>query len=224
MDGSATVANAAAATDQGFNLVQKLLGMTMLGTEWVLWLLIALSVISIAIIIERTIFFFRISLDFTDFTGKLTKTLIDNDVDATRRLCDNIPALETQVVLRGLSYRERGPKAMRESMEGYLAGERQVLDRGLMVLGTLGNNAPFIGLFGTVIGIIVAFKDLASNPVGGPSVVMAGISESLVATAVGLMVAIPAVIGFNSLNRVVRRHFANAEAVMKLVLSHHAES
>ena len=113
---------------------------------------------------------------------------------------------------------------MRESMEAFLIGERQVLDRGLVVLGTLGNNAPFIGLFGTVIGIIMAFKSLAVNTAGGPSVVMAGISEALVATAVGLMVAIPAVIGYNTFNRIVKRHYANAEAVMKLVLSHHAES
>ena len=79
-------------------------------------------------------------------------------------------------------------------MEGFLIGEKQKLDRGLIVLGTLGNNAPFIGLFGTVIGIIKAFNDLANSPEGGPSVVMNGISEALVATAVGLLVAIPAVI------------------------------
>ena len=208
--------------EQGFNIVEKLLGITMLGTEWILWLLLILSIISVAIIIERMIFFARISLDFTEFSAKLTKNLIENDIEAVRRTCENFPALESQVVLRGLQYRDKGPKAMRESMEGYLAGERQVLDRGLIVLGTLGNNAPFIGLFGTVIGIIMAFRDLASNPAGGPSVVMAGISEALVATAVGLMVAIPAVVGFNTLNRIVRRHFANAEAAMKLVLSHHS--
>lgn len=211
------------AKDHGFNIVEQLLGITMLGTEWILWLLLILSVVSVAIIIERGIFFYRISLDFNDFISKVTKNLIDNDFDSVRRVCENVPALESQVVLRGLAYRERGAQAMRESMEGYLAGERQVLDRGLIVLGTLGNNAPFVGLFGTVIGIIMAFKDLANNPVGGPSVVMAGISEALVATAVGLMVAIPAVVGFNALNRIVRRHYANAEAIMKLLLSHQSE-
>ena len=209
--------------EQGFNIVEKLLGITMLGTEWILWLLLILSVVSVAIIIERAIFFTRISLDFTSFSQKLTQNLIENNIEAVRRSCENVPALESQVVLRGLEYRDKGPKAMRESMEGYLAGERQVLDRGLIVLGTLGNNAPFVGLFGTVIGIIMAFRDLANNPAGGPSVVMAGISEALVATAVGLMVAIPAVVGFNTLNRIVRRHFANAEATMKLVLSHHSD-
>ena len=67
----------------------------------------------------------------------------------------------------------------------------------------------------------MAFNDLAMNSAGGPSVVMAGISEALVATAVGLLVAIPAVIAFNGFNRIVKRHYANAEAVMRLILSHH---
>ncbi len=73
--------------------------------------------------------------------------------------------------------------------------------------------------FGTVIGIIKAFNDLASMPQGGPSVVMSGISEALVATAVGLMVAIPAVIAYNTFQRIVKSHMANSQAVMSLVLA-----
>jgi biopolymer transport protein ExbB/TolQ len=203
------------------NIVEKMLSLTLLGTEWVLWLLIILSIVSIAIMLERLFFFSRMRINFQKFTNDLVKSLIDNDIDAAKKLCESKMALETQVVLRGLAYREKGVKAMKESMEGFLIGEKQNLDRGLMILGTLGNNAPFIGLFGTVIGIIMAFNDLAANTAGGPSVVMAGISEALVATAVGLIVAIPAVIAFNAFNRNVKRHYANAEAVMRLILSHH---
>ncbi len=202
-----------------FNIVDKLLGITLLGTEWILWLLVALSVVSVTVMLERLLFFSRMRIDFPQFTNDLAKLLIDRDSEGIRRLCSNRGAIEAQVVLRGIDYSSRGVTAMRESMEGFLVGNRQVLDRGLVVLGTLGNNAPFIGLFGTVIGIIMSFKDLSENPAGGPSVVMAGISEALVATAVGLMVAIPAVIAFNAFNRVVKRRLANAEAVMKMVLS-----
>lgn len=204
-----------------FNIVEKLLALSLLGTEWVLWLLIVLSIVSIAIMFERAFFFSRMRINFQQFSNDLVKSLIDDDIEGAKKLCDSKISLETQVALRGLSYRSKGVKAMQESMEGFLVGERQVLDRGLVVLGTLGNNAPFIGLFGTVIGIIMAFKDLSMNAAGGPSVVMAGISEALVATAVGLIVAIPAVIAFNGFNRVVKRHYANAEAVMRLILSHH---
>ena len=108
---------------------------------------------------------------------------------------------------------------MASSMEGFAVGERHKLDRGLVVLGTLGNNAPFIGLFGTVIGIIQAFHDLSSDPEGGASVVMGSISEALIATAVGLLVAIPAVIAFNSFNRVVKKHMANIQSLIKVILS-----
>jgi len=202
-----------------FNIVDKLLGITLLGTAWVLWLLVGLSVVSVTVMLERARFFSRMRINFPDFTNQLAKLLIDRDAEGIKRLCANRGAIEAQVVLRGMDYSERGATAMRESMEGFLIGNRQILDRGLVVLGTLGNNAPFIGLFGTVIGIIMSFKDLSDNPAGGPSVVMAGISEALVATAVGLMVAIPAVIAFNAFNRIVKRRLANAEAVMKMVLS-----
>jgi biopolymer transport protein ExbB len=207
-----------------FNIVEKLLGITLLGTEWVLWLLIALSVLSMAIVLERLLYFSKMRLNFTTFNDALVKHLINNDHEKIAELCRGKEAIEPQLVLRGLEYRQRGVHAMAESMEGFLVGSRQTLDRGLVVLGTLGNNAPFIGLFGTVIGIIIAFNDLAMNPAGGAAVVMSGISEALVATAVGLMVAIPAVIAYNAFNRVVKRRLANAEAVMRLVLAHYKEA
>lgn len=204
------------------NIVQKLLGLTLIGTEWVLWLLIGLSIVSVTIMIERIFYFARMRVNFPEFSGKLTKLLVEDDMEGARRLCEQYPALETQIAVRAFENRHRGVKAMSESMEGFLVSQRQFLDRGLVVLGTLGNNAPFIGLFGTVIGIIMAFKNLADNPAGGPSVVMSGISESLVATAIGLLVAIPAVIAYNAFNRIVKRRMQNAEAIMKLVLSHHS--
>ncbi len=206
--------------ERGFDIVQKLLGITILGTEWVLWLLIILSIVSVAIIIERTIFFYKISLDMVAFTDQLTKHLEANDWQGVTTLCEKSPALACQTVLRGVEAKARGNHAMEETMTGYMIGQRQKLDHGLMVLGTLGNNAPFIGLFGTVLGIIIAFRDLALNPQGGAAVVMRGISEALIATAVGLIVAIPAVIAYNFFQRLVKRQISGAEAISRLVLSH----
>ena len=203
-----------------FNIVEKLLAMTLLGTEWVLWLLIISSVVSIAVILERAVYFIKLSIDIGKFSGDLTDKLAKDDFEGAEKLCKEKETLETMVALKGLENRENGPKVMEGSMEGLIIGQRYKLDRGLVILGTLGNNAPFIGLFGTTLGIIIAFSDLAANPEGGPSVVMAGISEALVATAVGLMVAIPAVIAFNFFNRIVKRHLANAEGIMKLILTY----
>lgn len=99
-----------------------------------------------------------------------------------------------------------------EALESHLVRERLRLEHGFGILATIGSNAPFIGLLGTVIGVIVAFHDLSKNVMGGPGLVMAGISEALVATAVGLFVAIPAVVAYNSYTRTVRRMLAEAEA------------
>lgn len=206
--------------EQGSFIVQKLLGMTLIGTEWVLWLLILLSIVSVGIVIERFIYFSRMQLDFAKFTEDVSRALLKDDYEALKKTCEASSAIEAQVILRGLPHRAKGPQAMNEAMSGFLVGNRQYLDRGLVVLGTLGNNAPFIGLFGTVIGIIKAFHDLSVNPAGGPSVVMSGISEALVATAVGLMVAIPAVVAFNAFQRHIKRRVANAESIQGMLLSH----
>lgn len=203
-----------------FDIVEKLLGLTLLGTEWVLWLLIFSSVVSVAVIVERMIFFKKLNLDYTAFVRELTDHLNDDDHDAAIRLCEGKDAVESQVALVGLRNKDKGPKAMEGSMESLIVGERQNLDRGLVILGTLGNNAPFIGLFGTVLGIIQAFNDLAINPKGGPSVVMSGISEALVATAVGLLVAIPAVIAYNLFGRIVKRHVANGQSIIKTLMTY----
>ncbi len=203
-----------------FDIVDKLLGITMFGAAWVLWLLVILSVVSVAIMLERIIYFLMIRTDFPSFSAKLTSYLGEEKFDEATELCRSNRSFEAQMALRGLTNRTKGVHAMQGSMEGFIVGERQKLDRGLVILGTLGNNAPFIGLFGTVLGIIIAFRDLALNPEGGPSVVMSGISEALVATAVGLIVAIPAVIAFNGFNRVVKRRVANAEAVLKVIMTY----
>ena len=127
---------------------------------------------------------------------------------------------EVRVAFAGLSEFQRGRTAAAEAMASAKSLERLSLEQRLGILGTLGNNAPFIGLFGTVLGIIKAFADLARNHAsGGADVVMAGISEALVATAVGLLVAIPAVIAYNTLQGRVRRSMGRIDAMAHLILS-----
>jgi biopolymer transport protein ExbB len=101
------------------------------------------------------------------------------------------------VIHYGLIHSGRSRHDLEELMTTKLKEEKVKLERFLGVLGTLGNISPFIGLFGTVVGIIKAFRDLAASGTGGPSVVARGIAEALVATAAGLLVAIPASILYN---------------------------
>ena len=106
---------------------------------------------------------------------------------------------------------------MQEIAQASLIRERQRYERALSYLGTVGSNAPFIGLLGTVIGVIISFGELGRNPKGGLEVVGPGISEALVATAVGLLVAIPAVVLFNYFKAQLKTRMNNTDFLVRLV-------
>src|SRR5262245_33057876 len=171
------------------NITDQFLAFTLLGSSWVLWLLIALSVISVAIMIERGIYFVRHRIDVDALSAEIRQA-VDKPAERERlaQRFARADTIEATVVSVGLLEVSRGAEAAAEAMVGARAQYKHNLERGLAFLGTLGNNAPFIGLFGTVLGIIKAFRDLAENSQAGAQAVMAGISEALVSTAVGLMV------------------------------------
>jgi biopolymer transport protein ExbB len=112
-----------------------------------------------------------------------------------------------------------GAIAAEKAMAGTAVAEKMKMERGLAFLATVGSNAPFLGLFGTVLGIIKAFHDLSVNTSEASEAVMAGISEALVATAVGLMVAIPAVVLYNMFNRWVKGRVSRSESLADLFLA-----
>src|SRR4051812_25314915 len=200
------------------HLTERILGFTLLGSEWVLWLLIGLSVVSVAIMVERAVYL-RARGDGDALARELSTLLKGGDVEGARQALAGRTAPAATVAAAGLDHFDRGPTAVGEAMAGAKARLRIDMERNLGVLGTLGNNAPFIGLFGTVLGIIKAFADLARNQSGGAAAVMSGISEALVATAVGLMVAIPAVIAFNYFQGKVRKTVSGIDAIAHLVLA-----
>jgi biopolymer transport protein ExbB len=200
------------------NLTERILGFMLLGSEWVLWLLIGLSVLSVAVMVERAIYL-RAGGDADRLARELGALLRSGDVEVARQTVNGQRAPAAIVAAAGLDHFERGSDAVAEAMASAKARLRTEMERNLGVLGTLGNNAPFIGLFGTVLGIIKAFADLARNQAGGAGAVMGGISEALVATGVGLMVAIPAVIAFNFFQGKVRKAMARVDTVAHLLLA-----
>ena len=137
---------------------------------------------------------------------------------------DLFPSHDT-VEGRALGYamkhiKESGSKGLEEAFNSYALTERPELERFLSFLATVGSNAPYIGLLGTVLGIMKAFNDLASSAEAGQQTVMAGISLALVATAAGLFVAIPAVISYNYFQRQVRGVLQGLEAVKEICLAY----
>jgi biopolymer transport protein ExbB len=200
-------------------LMDRILGFTLLGSEWVLWVLIGLSVLSVAVMVERAILLASMRVDFDGLVKELLGFIKSGDVSGARRALAGLRAPESQVAAAALEQYGNGPEAISEAMAAAKSRVRLDLERNLGVLGTLGNNAPFIGLFGTVLGIIKAFADLSRNQSGGTAAVMAGISEALVATAIGLMVAIPAVIAFNFFQAKVRKALGRVDTLAHLILS-----
>jgi biopolymer transport protein ExbB len=204
--------------------------MTNFGAGWVMWLLIGLSVISVAIMLERGWFYWSLRDDIGKLARGLRERLRDEDLDGAQKMLEASPSAEAAVVVAGLLEADRGARAAEEAMQGAQALQRMKLERRLAFLGTLGNNAPFIGLFGTVIGVVEAFEALGkpsaavtaakNSAFSAPTEVMAAIAEALVATAVGLAVAIPAVAMYNYYQRMSRSILANTDALSHVLLAH----
>jgi biopolymer transport protein ExbB len=190
-----------------------------LGANWVLWLLIVLSVISVGVMIDRALWLRRRDTDTERFTRELKGAFERGEIDRVQTKYMDDPAIPIQVGLRGLAVRDKGAEAVAEAMHGERARWRRAADRNLIVLGTLGNNVPFVGLFGTVLGVINAFQHLATKAANAEQETLANIAEALSATAIGLLVAIPAVIAFNFFSRRVRVIMGGADEVAHAVLS-----
>lgn len=198
--------------------------MLAMGAAPVMWLMIGLSIVSLAIVLERMWFFHAIEDDLESLAHALTQKLRAGDLEGARGVLEASPSAEAAVVVAGLVEAPNGANAAREAIAGALAIQRLKLERRLAFLGTLGNNAPFIGLFGTVVGIVMAFEKLgeAGKTAAGsaPAEVMASIAEALVATAIGLLVAIPAVAAFNWFQRKIKSIAGRTDALSRVLLAH----
>jgi len=199
------------------------------GAAWVLWTLFALSFLCVAVSLERFINFQRTRADLVRVVPELRKLLHASDYTKAAELLERQPSVPGRVVAAGLVEANGGPSAAEEAMAAAIGLERRRLEQRLVFLGTVGNNAPFVGLLGTVIGIVGAFDALGKPAVNAaasaamnvaPERVMSTIAEALVATAVGLVVAIPAVAVFNYFQARVSGLMADAETLGHVLLSH----
>ncbi len=184
---------------QGFDLN------TMLMHGWpVLSVLLMMSVFSVTVIVDRWLTMRRGHVDAKAFIAKVNRIVRDQSVAAAHDYCRNRPqpvAAVAAAMMAQAGGREDKERALQHAMQEQI----RLMESYVPILGTIASSAPFVGLFGTVVGIIRAFSDIASNVGGGPEVVAAGIAEALVTTAGGLLVAIPALIGYNYFVRQIQR-------------------
>jgi biopolymer transport protein ExbB len=201
-------------------LTNLFLRMTFVGAEWVMWILLLLSVVSIALIVERVLYFMRTRVDVEQLGKQLNEQLRAGNLQGAWQLVHDQESIECGVVAAGLLALRNGHAACAEAMQSAKARLRPALDQNLSLLATIGSNAPFVGLLGTVLGIIKAAHDLTANAnQNNPNAVMSGVFEALVATAVGLFVAIPAVVAYNLLQRRVRRSLTQTDSLAHLLLA-----
>lgn len=208
-------------------LSQLFLGMSLLGAEWVLYLLVLLSIFSVTLIIERALYYRAASKQLLEFRSRVRQTATEGKWEdalklAQERAQNGSQDLDSQLALAVIGHTMKGGnhsvEVLNELSRDTLMRSRLSWDRNLSTLATIGNNAPFIGLFGTVLGIIKAFHDLSQQAGTGAQGVTAGISEALVATAFGLLVAIPAVAAFNMYQRRVKAAVSEAEALKSFLI------
>jgi biopolymer transport protein ExbB len=189
-------------------------------TEWgarlTLLALVLLSVISIAIILDRRKFL-KSRSDTTPLAE--LKSAIHNGKVAAGASRESV--ISRYLALLTERFSQSPAESIDRATRSFISEERQSLERGMTFLATIGSNAPFVGLFGTVLGIIQAFGQLSTQQSGSASV-MAAISEALVATAVGLLVAIPAVVAFNIFQRRIREILVPCEILRDEFLAHRA--
>lgn len=210
-------------------LIERLLKVALLGSAWVLYLLLFLSVVSIATMVERWLYFRKHRVNNQELHRQLAKFLDADDLEGAAKFLEKNPSLEARVAREALRWAPSGPESMNDAVDSELARGKAELERGLNLLGTLGNNAPFVGLLGTVIGIIGAFRQLDVSGGQLTAGLMAEIGEALATTALGLLVALPAVAAYNGFQRAIqvrlnRGDARGREVVAKLHARAHASS
>jgi biopolymer transport protein ExbB len=160
--------------------------------------LVVSSVLSIAIILERVIAYrLKSRIKRKDFMIKIRQEIKNGRLNPAIGICKDTNAPFAQVVGAGLSFFDCSEKEISNNMERQIIIETTILERLTSVIGTIGSVSVYVGLFGTVLGIIRAFHDISVSGSGGISVVISGISEALACTAAGLCVAVPAVVAYN---------------------------
>ncbi len=164
---------------------------------WDMWLLLALSIVGLAVVIERLVFFASQHGDTKGLLRTIGQKIAQDDIDGAIKVCRSQRGMLPRILEFGLQRGEKNRADITDALSIALMEHLNSLERNLGIIGTIAVIAPFVGLFGTVLGIIKAFQDIALKGNSTPAVVAAGVSEALITTASGLIIAVIAVVFFN---------------------------
>jgi biopolymer transport protein ExbB len=162
-----------------------------------MWILLIMSIAVVAIVIERLVFFWSQHGDTKGLLRQIGQKISADDLDGAIKVCQQNKGMLPRILEFGLRRGEKNRADITDALSIALMEHLNALERNLAIIGTVAVTAPFVGLSGTVLGIIKAFQDIALKGNSTPAVVAAGVSEALITTFCGLVVAIVAVIFFN---------------------------
>jgi len=186
----------------------------------IMMVLAACSILSWTLILERGLRYWRATRGSERLSARVSKLARAGKLNDAMEMAQAEEGCVAEVLKAGLAHGGRERAALSDAMERRAAEQVMDLESRIGVLGTLASVAPYIGLFGTVMGIISAFRALAESKEAGAAVVSAGIAEALVATAAGLFVAVPSAIAYNA----YARKAANLDTRMALASSELVEA
>jgi len=192
-----------------------------LGTEWLLWLLLALSILSTQIMLDRAYFFWKRRIDADWLAKQMFHLLRLGEFEKARAIVNRTNAPECIVLAAGLSDETRGPRAVAEAMHSAQARERLRMEGEMNLLAMIATYAPIMGLMGTVLGSVNAMHNM-TYPFSDQNLAAAataGFADALVASAAGLLVSIHAGIGYHLIQRRVQSTIARIGALNHLVLA-----
>ncbi|GMU63921.1 MAG: flagellar motor protein MotA [Acidobacteriota bacterium] len=203
-----------------------------MGTFWeymqrggpVMWPLLAFSVLGLAFTIERFFALRKARINVNEFLAKIRKALMVNrSVRDAVKICEQYQGPVASVMKAGLLKYGQPKEDVEKTIENAALFEMGRLERGLAVLATTANVAPLLGFLGTVTGMINSFEALAREGLSNPAAVASGISEALITTAAGLMIAIPIQLAYNYFTTRINKFVRDIETSANMLLETYGE-
>ncbi len=198
-------------------------------SSWVMDLLLLVSIMALAFVIERYVFWLRRRKSGGKLFNRIKNLIRSGRKEEALELLRGRKDPVSNLIRVALENDDLDEDGMNELLESTVLDERRAMERYLSALGSIGTIAPLLGLLGTVVGLIKAFHNIAVTGSGGPAVVASGIAEALLTTAFGLIIAIPVVVFYNyfankALDTVNEMEAMKSKLLYLLIGSHHRAS
>ena len=190
--------------------------MDVVGSSPIVMVLIGFSIITLGIVIERSRYYWKLNGKPEAIFETALSKLRRGQKGEAMRICESCTHPMGPVAVQVLGSESKDPEEAEERLQIAMSQQKLFLEHNLGLLGTMAAVAPLVGLLGTVWGIMRAFRDMGSTGSAAPSVVAAGVAEALVTTAIGLIIAVPALMLYN--------HFARRMGVMLTEAENYARS